>query len=121
MAYSILILGVTTPLSCCLANQLGAYKQNFSRIAVLVPEANADDEENARDILAHVEYLTGNPSDPKSYQGFGIVVSTVGDDLCWKQEEYIDAAFAGGVKHFYPSECELHHSSATPAFVLRCC
>jgi len=38
--------------------------------------------------------------------GFDIVISAVGDALCMNQPKYMDAAFASGVKHFYPAECE---------------
>src|ERR1700761_3517716 len=41
----------------------------------------------------------------ESRVGFDIVISAVGDALCMNQPKYMDAAFAGGVRHFYPAEC----------------
>lgn len=57
-----------------------------------------------------LERVVGSLSDPASYKGFDIVISAVGDDLCAKQPEFIDAAFAAGVKHFVPGECEFYFS-----------
>lgn len=48
--------------------------------------------------------------------GFDIVISAVGDALCAKQPEYIDAAIAGGVKHFYPAECTSPFPSLSTTF-----
>jgi hypothetical protein len=107
MTYAILLLGVTTALGHNVAKQLSLYAQDLARVAVLIPPT--DTKKETKLASGGLEGVYGSLTDPNSYQGFDVVVSTVEDDLCNAQKEHIGAAIAGGVKHFYPAECERFH------------
>ena len=79
----------------------------FAKVAVLVPFSEIDEEGHAELIPPEVMRIVGRPTDSEVYRGIDIVVSAVEDELCFAQAEYLDAAIAGGVKHFVPAECEL--------------
>lgn len=106
MPYAVLILGATGLLGPKICKELALQKQHFSRIAYLTSVAEADHGRAAESPGNTLEQVVGRPSDPESYRGIDIVVSAVEGDACAKQTDFIDAAFAGGVKHFYPAECE---------------
>jgi aspartate-semialdehyde dehydrogenase len=107
MTYSILLLGATTTLGQRIAKCLALRAKDFSRTAVLIPSNSGDDATTgARHDPDGFEVIVGSLIDPNSYNGFDIVVSAVGDDLCLTRDEHINAAIAGGVRHFYPTECE---------------
>lgn len=104
--YSVIIIGATGTIGTKLSHELSVQKSAFRRAAFLTPLADAGPEKEARYAKVGLERIVGSLSDPESYKGFDIVISAVGDDLCPKQAEFIDAAFAAGVKHFVPGECE---------------
>lgn len=108
--YSVIILGATGIIGLELVKQFSVQKSHFKRLAFLTALADAGPEKEARysKVEQQLERVVGSFSDPASYKGFDIVISVVGDDLCAQQHEFIDAAFAAGVKHFFPGECEFH-------------
>ncbi|KAJ7472622.1 hypothetical protein FB451DRAFT_1339488 [Mycena latifolia] len=91
MALSILIIGAG-----------GSLGLPLTRVAILSDPAKAhkftDAQENG------IEVVLGSYLDFKSYAGFDVVLSLVGSALMRLQPAMIDAALAGGVRHFYPSE-----------------
>ncbi|KAG9235198.1 hypothetical protein BJ875DRAFT_529749 [Amylocarpus encephaloides] len=101
---SVLIIGATGAIGSKIAKEIETLKSSFKRAAFLTPLADAGLEKEAKYAAIDLERVIGSLSDPASYSGFDIVVSAVGDDLCAQQPKFIDAAFAGGVKHFYPAE-----------------
>ncbi len=113
MPYAVLLLAVASEdPGRRIAGELALQKHHFSRAAALVePSSRTDsdaDKEEAGSLLGPevLERVTGDWSEAHSYRGFDIVISAVGEDLYLEQRNYMDAAFAGGVKHFYPAECE---------------
>ena len=110
MAYSVLLLGATTRLGRNVSRHMTIQAHSFSRVAILKTPAESGTNREAKDASVTLESIYGDLGDPASYRGFDIVVSTLEEALCAKQTEYIDAAFARGVKHFYPAECELSSS-----------
>jgi len=77
-------------------------KSRFQRIAVLADPAKvsrfADAEKKG------VEIVIGSFLEASSYKGFDVVVSLAGNAAMKLQPGMIEAAIAGGVRHFYPSE-----------------
>ncbi|OQV09700.1 hypothetical protein CLAIMM_13792 [Cladophialophora immunda] len=105
MAYSVLLLGATSRVGSKTLEELALQREHFSRVAFLLPPPDTPYQETEV-APTTLERIHGNPSDSGSYHGFQVVVSAVEDKSWAKQEEYAEAAFAGGVKHFYPAECE---------------
>ncbi|KIX96718.1 uncharacterized protein Z520_07437 [Fonsecaea multimorphosa CBS 102226] len=104
MAYSVLLLGATSRVGRKTLKELALHRQHFSRVAFLLPPSDSAYQKEIEYGRTTLECIVGSPSDSKSYQGFQIVISTVEDDVCAKQTEYAEAAFAGGVKHLYSAE-----------------
>ncbi|OAP61364.1 hypothetical protein AYL99_03567 [Fonsecaea erecta] len=104
MAYSVLLLGATSRVGRKTLEELAQHRRHFSRVAFLLSPPDTASEKQIENGPTIVERVFGNPSDLDSYKGFQIVVSTVEDDVCTKQTEYAEAAFAGGVKHLYSAE-----------------
>ena len=106
MTYSILLLGANTTLGVQVAKCLARRAQEFDRVAALTPPTARERENEAKHAPEEVEVITGSLTDRNSYRGFDVLISTVEDDRSATQEDYIEAAIAGGVRHFYPAECE---------------
>ena len=126
MTYSVLLPGATGFIGHKIALQLADHKQSLGRAAFLTPRANGGQEKEDKYAKVPLERIVGTLEDKSSYEGispifqpimsapncqsgFDIVISAVGDALCMNQPKYMDAAFAGGVKHFYPAECKCAH------------
>jgi aspartate-semialdehyde dehydrogenase len=105
MTYSVLLLGASGTIGTKIAAELAIHKDQLKRVAFLTPLADAGPEKEEKYKVLQIERVVGSLENPTSYQGFDIVVSAVGDALCASQPKYMDAAFAGGVKHLYPAEC----------------
>ncbi|KAF4630751.1 hypothetical protein G7Y89_g7383 [Cudoniella acicularis] len=116
MTYSILLLGATGFIGSLIAAELAILKEQklLERTAFLT--STSSPEKEAKYAAVPLERITGSLTDPASYRGFDIVISAVGDDLCAQQVEFIDAAFEGGVRHFYPTEfgADLSHPVSLP-------
>jgi aspartate-semialdehyde dehydrogenase len=109
MTYSVLLLGATGTVGSRVAPQLAAHASELKRVAFLTPSASASADKEAKYASTPLERVVGAFDDPKSYEGFDIVISAVGDPLCEDQIKFADAAFEAGVKHFYPAECKLFY------------
>ncbi|KAH9481224.1 Isoflavone reductase-like protein IRL [Psilocybe cubensis] len=103
MPSSVLLLGATGGIGALIAGQLSSHRHQFDRVAFLTAIADAGPEKEAKYKAVPLPRIVGALDDPASYNGFDIVVSSV-NDLEGAQIRYIDAAFAGGIKHFYPAE-----------------
>ncbi|KDR76012.1 hypothetical protein GALMADRAFT_139768 [Galerina marginata CBS 339.88] len=104
MTYSVVLLGATGAIGSKIALKLAKHQDQLGRVAFLTPTANSGPEKEAKYDAVPIPRVVGDYEDPKSYQGFDIVISAVGDPLCEAQIKYIDAAFEGGAQHFYPAE-----------------
>ncbi|KAJ6485236.1 hypothetical protein DFH09DRAFT_1210809 [Mycena vulgaris] len=89
MAPSVLIIGGSGAVGRPLVDEFLKQKSKFQRIAVLADPAKS----------SWASFL-----DAKSYTGFDVVVSLAGNAAMRLQPGMIEAAIAGGVRHFYPSE-----------------
>ncbi|KAJ7814064.1 hypothetical protein B0H13DRAFT_462163 [Mycena leptocephala] len=102
MAPSVLIIGGSGAVGRPLVDEFLKQKSQFQRIAVLSDPAKvsrfADAEKKG------VEIVVGSFLDASSYRGFDVVVSLAGNAAMKLQPGMIEAAIAGGVRHFYPSE-----------------
>jgi hypothetical protein len=113
MPSAILVLGAASPIGRKVSTELALQRHQFSRTAFLthVAAAAAGAGEESRYATIDLDRVVGSFSDPNSYRGFDVVLSTTDEDddghsCAQQQTEYIDAAFAGGVRHFYTNECE---------------
>ncbi|KAJ6517979.1 hypothetical protein C8R47DRAFT_960115 [Mycena vitilis] len=102
MAPSVLLIGASGSLGAPLVKEFQKQRARFARVAILADPAKAhkfaEVQENGIDLVV------GSFLDSKSYQGFDVVLSLVGNALMRLQPGMIEAAVAGGVRHFYPSE-----------------
>ncbi|KAH8656582.1 hypothetical protein BGZ60DRAFT_417284 [Tricladium varicosporioides] len=116
MTYSVLLLGATGTIGSLIATELANHKSHLKRVAFLTPTANAGPDKEVKYAAVKLERVVGSLSDSASYNGFDIVISAVGDDLCPKQPEFFDAAIKAGVRHFYPTEfgADLAHPTSAP-------
>ncbi|KAJ7140764.1 hypothetical protein C8R44DRAFT_827641 [Mycena epipterygia] len=102
MAPSVLIIGASGFVGRPLLQEFLKNKSKFTRIAVL-----ADPAKISRFVEMQsegVEVVVGSYLDAQSYKGFDVVISLAGQPTLKLQPGMIDAALAGGVRHFYPSE-----------------
>ncbi|KAF8142730.1 hypothetical protein K438DRAFT_1994641 [Mycena galopus ATCC 62051] len=102
MAPSVIIIGASGTVGRPLVQEFLKNKTGFGRIAVL-----ADPTKVSRftDVQSQgVEVVVGSFLEANSYKGFDTVISLTGNTAMKLQPGMIDAAIAGGVRHFYPSE-----------------
>ncbi|KAF2166486.1 hypothetical protein M409DRAFT_23124 [Zasmidium cellare ATCC 36951] len=104
MSPSILLLGATGTIRSKISLQLSLHANNFARVAFLTALADTGPSKEQKYASVPLERVVGSLTDPSSYTGFDIVIFAVGDDLCGKQIQFVDAAVEGGVRHFYPAE-----------------
>ncbi|KAJ7759403.1 hypothetical protein DFH07DRAFT_445559 [Mycena maculata] len=102
MAPSIIIIGASGNLGQPLVEEFLRQKSCFGRLAILSDPAKAhrfiDFQKKG------VEVVQGSYLDFRCYQGFDVALSLAGNALMRLQPAMIEAAIAGGVRHFYPSE-----------------
>ncbi|KAF8181874.1 hypothetical protein K438DRAFT_1975822 [Mycena galopus ATCC 62051] len=102
MAPSVVIIGASGTVGRPLVQEFLKNKTSFGRIAIL-----ADPTKVSRftDVQSQgVEVVVGSFLEANSYKGFDTVISLTGNTAMKLQPGMIDAAIAGGVRHFYPSE-----------------
>ncbi|KAJ7710683.1 hypothetical protein B0H17DRAFT_1165392 [Mycena rosella] len=102
MAPSVVIVGASGLVGRPLVQEFLKNKTGFGRIAVL-----ADPTKVSRftDVQSQgVEVVVGSFLEANCYKGFDTVISLTGNTAMKLQPGMIDAAIAGGVRHFYPSE-----------------
>ena len=112
MPYSVLLLGATGSPGSSIAKKLAKYKDQLKRVAYLTVTAKSTPEKEAKYASVPLERVVGNLEDPETYRGFDILICATYHKVVLDQIKYFDAAFAGGVKHIYPSECELVNLNA---------
>lgn len=125
MPPSVLVIGAGGAFGRPLMEEFIKQKASFSRVAILSDPAKVS---KFSDFTARgIEVISGSYLDPKSYEGkssvllvecekpwvnspltnssgFEVVVSVVGNSIMRLQPAMVEAAIAGGVRHFYPSE-----------------
>ncbi|KAF7369782.1 NAD(P)-binding protein [Mycena venus] len=102
MPPSVIVVGASGSVGRPLMLEFLAQKSKFGRVAVL-----SDPAKTARfdDIQAKgIEIVAGSFLETKSYKGFEVVISLAGNAAMKLQPAMIDAAIAGGARHFIPSE-----------------
>ncbi|KAJ7111849.1 hypothetical protein C8R44DRAFT_254102 [Mycena epipterygia] len=110
MAPSVLIIGASGALGRPLVEEFQRHKSRFGRIAILSDPAKAH---RFTEVQKHgIEVILGSFLDFKCYQGFDVVLSLAGNPVMRLQPGIIEAAVAGGVRHFYPSEYGIDASRA---------
>lgn len=103
MSISILLFGAGGTFGNPLLLELIGQKSSFAKIGILASSpSRAEAFTWAQE--SGVKIITGSYLDARSYEGFTHVISAVGNALMSFQPQMIDAAIAGGVTHFYPSE-----------------
>ncbi|KAJ7239665.1 hypothetical protein C8J57DRAFT_1564729 [Mycena rebaudengoi] len=102
MAPSVVIIGASGTVGRPLVQEFLQNKTRFGRIAVLSDPAKI---ERFADVQrAGIEVVVGSFLEASSYRGFDTVISLAGNAAMKLQPGMIDAAIAGGARHFYPSE-----------------
>ncbi|KAF2121038.1 hypothetical protein BDV96DRAFT_641674 [Lophiotrema nucula] len=96
---SLLLVGATGVLGKPILDELVRQKTSFARIAILTTPERAHKFEHET-----AEVVVGSLYDPLSYNGFTHVISAVGNDSMILQPVMVEAAVAGGVRHYYASE-----------------
>ncbi|KAJ7887126.1 hypothetical protein B0H14DRAFT_3082129 [Mycena olivaceomarginata] len=102
MPPSVIVVGASGSVGRPLMAEFLAQISKFGRVAVL-----SDPAKVARfaEIQGHgIEIVAGSFLDGKSYEGFNVVISLVGNATLKLQPGMIEAAIAGGARHFIPSE-----------------
>jgi hypothetical protein len=119
MAPSVLLIGASGALGRPLVEEFQKQRARFNRVAILADLARAHKFSEVQ--KNGIEVISGSFLDFKVYQGvslpfftgkkaahrtagFDTVLSLVGNALMRLQPAIIEAAVAGGVRHFYPSE-----------------
>ncbi|KAJ6540867.1 hypothetical protein DFH09DRAFT_991354 [Mycena vulgaris] len=102
MAPSVLIIGASGIVGRPLVQEFLKNKSKFGRIAILADPAKVS---RFAEVQAQgVEVVVGSFLEATSYTGIDVVISLAGNAAMKLQPGMIDAAIAGGVRHFYPSE-----------------
>ncbi|KAJ6466127.1 hypothetical protein C8R47DRAFT_1235034 [Mycena vitilis] len=102
MAPAVLIIGASGLVGRPLVQEFLKNKTKFARIAVLADPAKVS---RFTEVEAQgVEVIVGSFLEAASYQGFDTIISLAGNGAMKLQPGMIDAAIAGGARHFYPSE-----------------
>ncbi|KAF3070102.1 hypothetical protein Trihar35433_4056 [Trichoderma harzianum] len=102
MAPSVLIIGAGGAFGRPLVEEFIKQKSHFSRVGILADPAKVSKFSDAA--AQGIDVVAGSFLDPKSYEGFEVVVSLAGNAIMRLQPAMIESAIAGGVRHFYPSE-----------------
>ncbi|KAJ7679335.1 hypothetical protein DFH06DRAFT_1278927 [Mycena polygramma] len=102
MAPSVLLIGASGSIGAPLVKEFQKQRARFSRVAILADPARA--HKFAEVQKNGIDVVVGSFLDFKSYEGFDVVISLAGNATMRLQPAMIEAAVAGGVRHFYPSE-----------------
>ncbi|KAL7954974.1 hypothetical protein V8C34DRAFT_292935 [Trichoderma compactum] len=99
---SVVIIGASGSVGRPLVDGFLSKADQFSKIGVLSSPSSAHKFEN--ETARGVDVVVGSFADPACYRGYDIAISLAGNTIMRLQPAMIDAAVAGGVTHFYPSE-----------------
>ncbi|KAJ7246458.1 hypothetical protein C8J57DRAFT_1190448 [Mycena rebaudengoi] len=102
MAPSVLLIGASGTVGRPLVQEFLKNKTRFARISVLSDPAKVDRFADAQ--KAGIDLVVGSFLEANSYKGFDTVISLAGNTAMKLQPGMVDAAIAGGARHFYPSE-----------------
>ncbi|KAJ6556013.1 hypothetical protein B0H19DRAFT_1210723 [Mycena capillaripes] len=102
MAPAVLIIGASGLVGRPLVQEFLKNKTKFARIGALADPTKVSRFEEVK--TQGVEVIVGSFLEASSYKGFDTVISLAGNVVMKLQPGMIDAAIAGGVRHFYPSE-----------------
>lgn len=106
---SILLIGATGGLGQVVVSELIAQKEQFKRVALVVDATRPASDEKT-EYLASVRksgievVTTHGYCNPAVYRGFDCLMTFLGHHAFHIQTEIFEAAFNGGIRHFYPSE-----------------
>ncbi|KAJ6528933.1 hypothetical protein B0H19DRAFT_968764 [Mycena capillaripes] len=110
MAPSVIIIGASGALGRPIVEEFQRQRARFGNLAILSDPAKAHKFSEVQ--KSGIEVVIGSFLDFKCYQGFDVVLSLVGNGAMRLQPGMIEAAVAGGVRHFYPSEFGTDFSQA---------
>ena len=102
MASSVLLIGASGAFGRPLVQEFTTHLEKFDKVGILSDPSRVAKFADAAARGIHV--VPGSFVDPKAYAGYDTVVSLAGNAIMRLQPAMIDAAIAGGVTHFYPSE-----------------
>ncbi|KAJ6540872.1 hypothetical protein DFH09DRAFT_929559 [Mycena vulgaris] len=102
MKPSVIVIGASGSVGRPLMEEFLAQKAKFGRIAVLSDPAKVARFSEIE--KKGIEVVAGSFLEAKSYEGFEVVISLAGNDAMKLQPAMIEAAIAGGARHFIPSE-----------------
>ncbi|KAL6699496.1 hypothetical protein J3F84DRAFT_404545 [Trichoderma pleuroticola] len=98
----VIIIGASGNVGRPLLEEFLSKADQFSKIGVLSSPSSAHKFENEK--ARGIDVVVGSFADPACYRGYDIAISLAGNTTMRLQPAMIDAAVAGGVTHFYPSE-----------------
>ncbi|KAL7941168.1 hypothetical protein V8C42DRAFT_355675 [Trichoderma barbatum] len=99
---SVIVIGASGSVGRPLIDEFLSKAYQFSKIGILSSPSSAHKFDNER--FRGVDVVVGSFADPACYSGYDIAISLAGNTIMRLQPAMIDAAVAGGVTHFYPSE-----------------
>jgi uncharacterized protein YbjT (DUF2867 family) len=102
MAISVLLIGASGAFGRPLVEEFISNLSKFSKVGILSDPAKVSRFSDAA--ARGIEIVPGSFLDPKAYSGYDTVISLAGNAIMRLQPAMIEAAIAGGVTHFYPSE-----------------
>jgi uncharacterized protein YbjT (DUF2867 family) len=102
MATSVLLIGASGSFGRPLVEEFINHLPKFTKVGIL-----SDPSKTSKFSAVAARGITivpGSFLDPKAYFGYDTVISLAGNAIMRLQPAMIEAAIAGGVTHFYPSE-----------------
>jgi uncharacterized protein YbjT (DUF2867 family) len=102
MAPSVLLIGASGAFGRPLVEEFIVQLGKFEKVGILTEHSKMDKFAGAA--LRGIHLVSGSFVDPKAYAGYDTVISLAGNAIMRLQPAMVDAAIAGGVSHFYPSE-----------------
>lgn len=102
MAPSILIIGAGGSFGQPLVQEFIKHLPKFDKVGILSDPSKVSKFEAVA--AQGIQIVSGSFVDPKAYTDYDTVISIVGNAIMRLQPAMIEAAIAGGITHFYPSE-----------------
>jgi len=101
MAPTVLLIGASGTLGSLVVEEFIKHLSKFDKVGILAEPSKVSKFET---VTKGIQIVLGSFLDPKSYAGYDTVMSFAGNAIMRLQPAMIEAAIAGGVTHFYPSE-----------------
>lgn len=102
MAPSVLLIGASGAFGRPLTEEFIAQLHRFEKVGILSDPSKVAKFDAA--VARGIRVVSGSFLDPRAYAGYDTVISLAGNAIIRLQPAMIEAAVAGGVSHFYPSE-----------------